>query len=108
MNYTDLQNLVAGRPVLDPMAPGQPATPRYQLLMGPWTHLTTGSGIDVTRLELEWFDTWLLGQRTPLATTTTPLHLNVLGTSSWVDTASWPPAAAKVSMAKFSSSLVAM
>jgi uncharacterized protein len=90
LNYTGLQNLVAKRPVLDPMRPGQPATPRYQLLMGPWTHLTTGTGVDLTRLELEWFDSWLLGEKTPLATTQTPLHLNQLGTSTWIDASTWP------------------
>lgn len=97
LNYAGLQNLVAKRPVLGPMSPGRAATPRYQLLMGPWTHLTTGSGVDLTRAELEWFDTWLLGQTTPLETTKTPLHLNLLGTSTWINTATWPlpPAKAK-------------
>ncbi|MHB1584535.1 MAG: CocE/NonD family hydrolase [Acidimicrobiales bacterium] len=90
LNYTGLQNLADGRPVLAPMAPGQPVTPRYQLLMGPWTHLTTGSGIDLAELELEWFDTWLLGQATPLRSTPTPLHLDLLGTGRYVDTTTWP------------------
>lgn len=101
LNYTGLQNLVAGRPVLGPMSPGQPATPRYQLLMGPWTHLTTGTGIDLTRIELEWFDTWLLGQKTPLRTTSTPLHLNLLGTSTWVNTADWPLTSARAQQLYF-------
>lgn len=90
LNYTGLQNLAAGRPVLAPMTAGEHATPRYQLLMGPWMHLTTGDGIDLTAVQLEWFDTWLLGQRTPLATTSDPLHLNLLGTTDWVNAATWP------------------
>lgn len=90
LNYTGLQNLADGRPVLAPMVPGQPVTPRYQLLMGPWEHVTTGQGVDLSRLMLEWFDTWLLGQDTPLAHTRTPLHLNLLGTNRWVDAATWP------------------
>lgn len=90
LNYTGLQNLADGRPVLAPMAPGQHVTARYQLLMGPWMHLTTGQGIDLSRLQLEWFDTWLLGQPTPLATTKDPLHLNLLGTTRWVDASTWP------------------
>src|SRR5580704_9710716 len=76
------------------MTPGQPVTPRYQLLMGPWQHVTTGTGVNISALELEWFDTWMLGERTPLSTTTTPLHLDVRnsgpGTGTWVDAAQWP------------------
>lgn len=101
LNYTGLQNLAAQRPVLAPMRAGQPATPRYQLLMGPWTHLTTGAGVDLTRVELEWFDTWLLGQSTPLGSTSTPLHLNVLGTHHWINTATWPPASASATQLFF-------
>lgn len=91
MNYVGLQNLVDGRPQTAAMTATQPVTPRYQLLMGPWQHVTTGSGIDISALELEWFDTWMLGEHTPLASTTTPLHLDVQNSGgSWVDTARWP------------------
>ena len=74
-------------------------TPRYQLLMGPWQHVTTGTGVDISALELEWFDTWLLGEQTPLATTTTPLHLDIQNSGgSWVDGRPWPlPAATPTS-----------
>ena len=89
-NYAALQNLYAGRNADQPMQAGQPATPRYQLLMGPWQHVTTGTGVNLAAVELEWFDTWLLGERTPLATTTTPLHLEQLHSGNWVDTADWP------------------
>jgi uncharacterized protein len=34
LNYTGLQNAYDGRPVLAPMSPNQPITPRYQLMMG--------------------------------------------------------------------------
>jgi putative CocE/NonD family hydrolase len=90
LNYTGLQNAVDGRPVLAPMRPGQRVTPRYQLLMGPWFHLTAGQGVDLTRLMLEWFDTWLLGENTPLAHTRDPLHLDLLGTDHWIDAQDWP------------------
>lgn len=89
-NYAALQNLYAGRNPDEPMQPGQPATPRYQLMMGPWQHVTTGTGVNLSAVELEWFDTWLLGKPTPLATTTTPLHLEQLHSGKWVDTADWP------------------
>jgi putative CocE/NonD family hydrolase len=94
LNYTALQNAFAGRPPLGPMPPGQPATPRYQLLMGNWQHVTTGQGIDLARLELEWFDQWLSGTDTPLAHSTTPLHLYQLQSGKWFDTATWPAPAA--------------
>lgn len=94
MNYVGLQNLSDGRPQTAAMTPGQAITPRYQLLMGPWQHVTTGTGVNISALELEWFDTWLLGEQTPLSTTTTPLHLDIRnsgpGTGSWVDAADWP------------------
>jgi uncharacterized protein len=94
LNYVGLQNLYDGRPQTAAMTPGQAVTPRYQLLMGPWQHVTTGTGVNISALELEWFDTWLLGEQTPLSMTTTPLHLNVrnsgAGTGNWVDAAEWP------------------
>lgn len=90
LNYTGLQNAYFGRPLLAPMTAAQPVTPRYQLMMGPWEHVTTGTGVDLVQLELEWFDTWLLAENTPLAHTTTPLHLYELGAKRWIDTDRWP------------------
>ncbi|MHB8329133.1 MAG: CocE/NonD family hydrolase, partial [Acidimicrobiales bacterium] len=109
MNYTGLQNewfnqFAGGRQaVTAPMSPNQPTTPMFQLLMGPWTHLTAGSGSDLTTLELEWFASWMGGPShqatTPLSTTATPLHLFQMGsgawnaqqhTGAWYDTADWP------------------
>ncbi|HVA75279.1 MAG TPA: CocE/NonD family hydrolase [Acidimicrobiales bacterium] len=89
-NYAALQNLASGRPADAAMLAGQPATPRYQLMMGPWQHVTTGTGVNLAAIELEWFDTWLRGEQTPLATTTTPLHLEQLHSGKWIDTADWP------------------
>ncbi len=66
MNYVGLQNIYDGRPQTAAMTSGQAVTPRYQLLMGPWQHVTTGTGVNISALELEWFDTWLLGEHTPL------------------------------------------
>jgi putative CocE/NonD family hydrolase len=96
LNYVGLQNLADGRSQYAAMTPGQKVTPRYQLLMGPWQHVTTGTGVNLSALELEWFDTWLLGEQTPLSTTPTPLHLEIENSSSssspneWVDQAQWP------------------
>jgi hypothetical protein len=94
MNYVGLQNLYDGRPQTAAMTAGQTVTPRYQLLMGPWQHVTTGTGVNISALELEWFDTWLMGEQTPLSTTKDPLHLDIRNsgpdTGSWVDAADWP------------------
>ena len=53
---------------------GQRTTGRYQLIVGPWEHLN-GSSVDVDPLELEWFDTWLKGEKTGMARTPTPAAL---------------------------------
>ena len=63
INYAELQNAWDGRSVTAPMEPKQRTTGRYQLIVGPWEHLN-GSSVDVDPLELEWFDTWLKGERT--------------------------------------------
>ena len=89
LNYVSLQNLYDHRPAGAAMTPGQKVTGRYQLLMGPWYHLTAGDGINLDQIQLEWFDTWLKSESTGMASTPTPLHLNVLGTSRYVDTAIW-------------------
>ena len=90
LNYSDLQNLSAGRGVGLPMKAGQQPSGRYQLLMGPWYHVTAGEGIDMNRLELAWFDRWLKGQATGIEQTKTPLHLYQLGSGKWLDAARYP------------------
>jgi len=84
--YAYLQNAAAGRPVYGPMAVGQKASPMYQIVVGPWGH---GQGIDQT-IQLEWYDTWLKGEDTPLGHTHTPMHLYQLGTNTWINTADFP------------------
>jgi uncharacterized protein len=71
------------------MLPGQKVTGRYQLIDGPWEHIN-GSSVDVDPLELEWFDTWLKGEHTGMATTPTPLHYYDLGTGSFDETTTYP------------------
>ena len=67
------------------MQPGQRTTGRYQLIVGPWEHLN-GSTVDVDPLELEWFDTWLKGEHTGMASTPTPLHYYDLGSGQFDET----------------------
>jgi uncharacterized protein len=91
LNYAGLQNAWAGRPVNAPMVPGQKTTGRYQLLDGPYTHLQGGGvGSNFNALELEWFDTWLKGVSTGMATTPTPLHYYDLGTAKYAETTNYP------------------
>lgn len=101
INYAELQNLVDGRPYWEPMQPGQPVTGRYQLMMGPWYHLTAGDGVDLNRIMLEWFDTWLLGEPTGMGTTPTPLHVYVQGEDRWFNSSTWPLTGTHVERAYF-------
>jgi putative CocE/NonD family hydrolase len=97
MNYAGLQNAWAGRPTTAPMLAGQPVTGRYQLLMGPWYHVP-GQEVDLPALKLRWYDQWLKNADTGIAATADPLHLNVFGTSNWIDTNNYPfPAATATS-----------
>jgi len=102
LNYSGLQNAYSGRPLLAPMSANQPVTARYQLMMGPWEHVTTGTGVNLSQIELEWFDTWLLGQDTALAHTRTPMHLYELNADHWVDTDRWPLTQAEATKYYFS------
>jgi uncharacterized protein len=89
LNYAALQNAYDGRSTTSPMLPGQRVTGRYQLIDGPWEHLN-GSSVDVDPLELEWFDTWLKGAHTGMASTPTPLHYYDLGTGNFDETSTYP------------------
>lgn len=73
--YSGLQNAFSGRSVWQPMAADQQATPRYQLLTGPWDHGNAGAGLDLDRIQLQWFDHWLKGRDTGIVDTETPLHV---------------------------------
>ena len=84
--YAAFQNAAAGRPVYGPMKVGQPVTPRYQIVVGPWGH---GEGID-ENIQLEWFDTWVKHEDTPMLHTRSPMHLYQLGTNTWVNTSDFP------------------
>jgi uncharacterized protein len=91
LDYTAFQNAWAGRrDIFAPMRAGQRATPRYQIVEGPWFHNPTGLGEWIQQIHLEWFDHWLLGKRTALGTTRTPLHAFELGADRWVDAAAYP------------------
>jgi hypothetical protein len=89
MDYAELQNGWAHRGTTAPMQSGQRTTGRYQLIVGPWEHLN-GSSVNVDPLELEWFDTWLKGEKTGMARTPTPLHYYDLGSGAFTETPTYP------------------
>jgi putative CocE/NonD family hydrolase len=92
LNYSALQNAYAGRPVGAAMPAGQPASGRYQLLMGPWYHLTAGDGLGegFFQLQLAWFDHWLKDADTGIERTASPLHLYAIGLDKYVDASTYP------------------
>jgi len=92
LNFSGLQNALVGRSIYAPMSTSHPPSPRYQLLMGPWYHLTTGTGVNLEALELAWFDRWLKGEQTGIDRTRTPAHLYLLGADRYVNQTQWPPA----------------
>ncbi|WP_228561417.1 CocE/NonD family hydrolase [Catenulispora pinisilvae] len=90
-DYTTAQNAYFHRPLTAPITAGEPVTGRYQAIVGPWTHGENVDGTTLENIRLEWFDTWLKGERTGMADTSTPLHLFENTAKQWVDTAAWPP-----------------
>ena len=84
--YSILQNAWAHRPPFGAMSPEQRTTGRYQIIIGPWKH---GQGLDDS-IQLEWYDTWLKGEDTGIADTTTPMHLFELQSNRWVNVTTYP------------------
>jgi uncharacterized protein len=84
--YAALQNSYRHRPAFGTMGDEQPATGRYQMIVGPWGH---GQGLD-QGIMLEWYDTWLKGEHTGIEATRTPMHLYELQSNRWVNTADYP------------------
>jgi uncharacterized protein len=93
-DYVAAQNAYFRRPLTAPITSGEPVTGRYQAIVGPWTHGENVDGTVLENIRLEWFDTWLKGERTGMADTSTPLHIFENTASQWVDTAAWPPSPA--------------
>lgn len=93
-DYVAAQNAYFHRPLTAPVTAGEPVTGRYQAIVGPWTHGENVNGTVLEDIRLEWFDTWLKGERTDMASTPTPLHIFENAANQWVDTATWPPSLA--------------
>ena len=93
-DYVAAQNAYFHRPLTAPVTAGEPVTGRYQAIVGPWTHGENVEGTVLENIRLEWFDTWLKGERTGMAGTSAPLHIFENTANQWVDTAAWPAAPA--------------
>ncbi|MDV3123659.1 CocE/NonD family hydrolase [Mycobacterium sp. 21AC1] len=89
LNYTVLQNAAAGRPVNSPMEPGQPVSERFQLMMGPWYHVSDLDGMHLNALQLRWFDRWLKDSA-DAAVTGPPARFQAIGSRSWFHTREYP------------------
>jgi predicted acyl esterase len=90
-DYVAAQNAYFRRPLAAPITAGEPVTGRYQAIVGPWTHGENVDGTVLENIRLEWFDTWLKGERTGMAGTAAPLHIFENTANQWVNTAAWPP-----------------
>ncbi|WP_405182683.1 CocE/NonD family hydrolase [Nocardia sp. NBC_01377] len=86
--YGQLQNAWAGRDQFGPMLPGQRATGRYQLMIGPGAH---GCCLNDPGVQLQFFDHWLKGKDTGIDdTTTTPIHAYERGGDRYVNLSNYP------------------
>ena len=83
------QNYVGHHALDQPLRSGNATSGRYQAIVGPWIH-GEHTGDTLQPILLEWFDTWLKGKATGIADTTKPLHLYVIGTNRWIDSATYP------------------
>lgn len=92
-NYSQLQNLAAGRDQFAPMAADQKADGRYQLLMGPWYHVGLGVGpgsrLDTNMIIVAWFDRWLKDIPNGIEKADKPLHV-IDANNNAADTARYP------------------
>ena len=74
------------------------------VLIGPWPHNSSykfaeadfgpEASVPLRRLQLEWFDQWLKGKDTHLASSA-PVHVFVMGANQWREERDWPPPEAR-------------
>ena len=82
-----LQNAAFRRASTAPLSAKTPVSGKYQLILGDWGH---GGGLDKA-IQLQWFETWLKGVETGLATRTrTPIHIQDRVTKQWFNFGSYP------------------
>lgn len=70
------------------------------ILIGPWPHNMSnkfenadfgpGSSVPVRRLQLQWFDQWLMGKDTAVSSMA-PVRVFLMGANEWLEAREWPP-----------------
>jgi putative CocE/NonD family hydrolase len=97
LDYAALQNAASGhRPMLGPMPAAARPSGRYQAVIGPWFHNSTGAGERVQLLLLRWFDRWLKRVDNGMDRTRAPLHAYELRGRRWLDAGRYPLPRARV------------
>lgn len=84
--YAYMQNAAARRPIYGPMSPDVQPSGRYQVIISQGGHCKNQD----PRIQLEWFDTWLKGQKTGMTDTKVPIHIHELGSDRWLNTSHFP------------------
>ncbi len=89
---------------LDAFAALRKTTGLNHLLIGPWPHNMSAkfdnvdfgpdSLVPIRRLQLEWFDQWLMGKDTSVASMA-PVKVFVMGANRWLEKREWPPEEAR-------------
>jgi len=74
------------------------------ILIGPWPHNMSSkfenadfgpkSSVPVRRLQLQWFDQWLMGKDTAAASMP-PVRVFLMGANEWLEAREWPPEEAR-------------
>ena len=73
----------------DAPRPGAPAA-ATSCSRAPGTTSRAGTGVDIYRIEMAWFDRWLKGRKTGIEDTSRPLHVSSFEGSRWVDSKRYP------------------
>lgn len=81
-----MQNAYSRRPVYSSMQANQKISPKYQIIMGDWSH---SEGLDVG-VYLQWLETWVRGVDTGIQNTKKPMHVFEKGSNRWVNIRTYP------------------
>ena len=87
-----LQNAKAGHSIYAPFMPDskQGGSPRYQIIMATGRHCTGDHGGARDQANFRWFETWIRGAPTGLASIKTPFHFHSMNSPGWLSFTSAP------------------
>jgi hypothetical protein len=78
-----LQNAYLNRDTTGPLPDGAQVSPKYQIMMATGPHCSGGNGGPRDEATLAWFDTWIKGKATGIASVRAPFHLHVANAEEW-------------------------